>query len=92
MGRRLLGDRALSGAERQRRRRQRLGQGRGWLLPARRPWDGKRSDNRRESETISEMRAMGKHLDAPGCGDGLSSVRRCLHGEVDCGRRSIGRI
>jgi hypothetical protein len=54
MGRKSIGEKAMDAAERQRRRRERLGIGGPWFK-ARRPWDGTLSDNRRESETIDAI-------------------------------------
>jgi hypothetical protein len=53
MGRRPSGERAMT-AERQRKRRERLGIG-GPVFAATRPWDGTLSDTRRETETIERI-------------------------------------
>ena len=54
MGRPPIGKTAMTAAERQRRRRTRLGIG-GTYLPAWKPWDGERSNDRRESDTIDQI-------------------------------------
>lgn len=54
MGRKPIGERAMTAAERQQKRRQQLGIGGPWL-PTWRPWDGARSDNRAETDTIERI-------------------------------------
>ena len=54
MGRKPIGERAMTAAERQEKSRQQLGIGGPWL-PTWRPWDGARSDNRVETDTIERI-------------------------------------
>ena len=56
MGRKPIGETAMTAAERQRRRRERLGIGGGGAyLPAYRPWDGSKAESRAETDVIDNI-------------------------------------
>jgi hypothetical protein len=82
MGRKPIGEHAMTAAKLQLKRRQQLGIGGGPWLPTWRPWDGARSDNRAETDAIERIKDWLQYGDRDAVSKWLAS---CLasRGDLD---------